>query len=130
METSFGDPAAEYTAVTEGVVVTDRSYIGRFRATGKDMLDLLNRLSSNKLEELPPGTGKGSILPTNKGRVIDLLHIFARDDHLLLLTSPQTRERIADDRTDCVTNVNLLASENNILNARQACPDDHAKHSL
>ena len=93
---SFGDPAAEYTAATEGVVVTDRSCVGRFRATGKDMLDLLNRLSSNKLEELPPGTGKGSILPTNKGRVIDLLHIFARDDHLLLLTSPQTRERIAE----------------------------------
>jgi len=70
--------------------------VGRFRATGKDMLDLLNRLSSNKLEELPPGTGEGTILPTNKGRVIDLLHIFARDDHLLLLTSPQTRERIAE----------------------------------
>ncbi len=93
---SFGDPVSEYTAATEGVVVTDRSCVGRFRATGKDMLDLLNRLSSNKLEELPPGTGKGSILPTNKGRVIDLLHIFARDDHLLLLTSPQTRERIAE----------------------------------
>ena len=96
MGTSFGDPVSEYTAATEGVVVTDRSYIGRFRATGKDMLDLLNRLSSNKLEELPPGTGKGTILPTNKGRIIDLLHIFARDDHLLLLTSPQTRERIAE----------------------------------
>ena len=93
---SFGDPVAEYAAATESAVVTDRSHIGRFRATGKDMLDLLNRLSSNKLEELPPGTGKGSILPTNKGRVIDLLHIFARDDHLLLLTSPQTRERIAE----------------------------------
>ena len=93
---SFGDPVSEYAAATEGVVVTDRSYIGRFRATGKDMLDLLNRLSSNKLEELPPGTGEGSILPTNKGRVIDLLHIFARDDHLLLLTSPQPRERIAE----------------------------------
>ena len=96
METSFVNPVAEYTAATERVVVTDRSYIGRFRATGKDMLDLLNRLSSNKLEELPPGTGKGTILPTNKGRVIDLLHIFARDEHLLLLTSPQTRQRIAE----------------------------------
>ena len=96
METSFGDPVSEYTAATEGVAVTDRSHAGRFRAVGKDMLDLLNRLSSNKLEELPPGTGKGTILPTNKGRVIDLLHIFARDDHLLLLTSPQTRERIAE----------------------------------
>ena len=93
---SFGDPAAEYRAATEGVALLDRSYLGRFRATGKDALDLLNRLTSNKLEELPTGTGIGTILPTNKGRVIDLLHVFASEEHLLLLTSPQTRERVAE----------------------------------
>ena len=93
---SFGNTEAEYHAAHEGVAVMDRSYVGRFRVSGKDALDLLNRLSSNKLEELPPGAGKGSILPTNKGRVIDLLHLFAREDHLLMLTSPQTRERVAE----------------------------------
>ena len=95
---SYGDPAAEYHAARESlaVAVMDRSYLGRFRVTGKDTLDLLNRLSSNKVDELPPGTGAGTIMPTNKGRVIDLLHLFARDDHLLMLTSPQTRERVAE----------------------------------
>ena len=93
---SFGDPTAEYRAAKEGVALLDRSYAGRFRVTGKDALDLLNRLSSNKMEELPAGTGIGTILPTNKGRVIDLLHVFAGEDHLLLFTSPQTRERVAE----------------------------------
>ncbi len=93
---SYGDPAAEYDAARESVAVMDRSYVGRFRVTGKDTLDLLNRLSSNKVDPLPPGTGAVTILPTNKGRVIDLLNLFARDDHLLMLTSPQTRERVAE----------------------------------
>ena len=93
---SFGDAASEYRAATEGVALLDRSYAGRFRVTGKDALDLLNRLSSNKVDVLPPGTGAGTILPTNKGRVIDLLHLFATEDYLLMLTSPQTRQRVAE----------------------------------
>ena len=93
---TFGDAASEYRAATESVALLDRSYAGRFRVTGKDALDLLNRLSSNKVDLLPPGTGAGTILPTNKGRVIDLLHLFATEDHLLMLTSPQTRQRVAE----------------------------------
>ena len=93
---TFGNAAAEYRAATEGVALLDRSYAGRFRVTGKDALDLLNRLSSNKVDVLPPGTGAGTVLPTNKGRVIDLLHLFATDDHLLMLTSLQTRQRVAE----------------------------------
>ncbi|MBI4200796.1 MAG: aminomethyl transferase family protein [Chloroflexi bacterium] len=94
--TTFGDPAAEYTAGRQGVALLDRSYLGRFKVTGKDALDLLNRLTSNKVDVLPPGTGAGTILLTNKGRIIDLLHLFSLKDHLLMLTSPQTRQRVAE----------------------------------
>ncbi|MBI4200494.1 MAG: aminomethyl transferase family protein [Chloroflexi bacterium] len=93
---SFGDPATEYQALREGVALLDRSLTGRFRVTGRDALDLLNRLSTNKVDVLPPGTGAGTILTTNKGRVIDLLHLFSRPDHLLMVTSPQTRSRVAE----------------------------------
>ena len=93
---TFGDAAAEYRAATDGVALLDLSYAGRFRVTGKDALDLLNRLSSNKVDVLPPGTGAGTVLPTNKGRVIDLLHLFATEDHLIMVTSPQTRQRVAE----------------------------------
>lgn len=93
---TFGDAAAEYQAARQGDALLDRSYVGRFRVTGKDALDLLNRLSSNKVDVLPPGTGAGTVLPTAKGRVIDLIHLFATEDHLLMLTSPQTRQQVAD----------------------------------
>ena len=92
----FGDAVAEYRVAQEGAALLDRSYTGRFRVTGKDALDLLNRLSSNKVDILPPGTGAGTILPTNKGRVIDLLLLIGMEDHVLMLTSPQTRQRVAE----------------------------------
>ncbi|MCH7705728.1 MAG: aminomethyl transferase family protein [Chloroflexi bacterium] len=93
---TFGSPADEYRAATEGAAVLDRSYMGRFDVTGKDAPDLLNRLSSNRVDPLPPGTGAATILTTNKGRVIDLLHLFSVDDRLVMLTSPETRERVAE----------------------------------
>ena len=93
---TFGDRAAEYRAAQYGSALLDSSHTGRFRVTGKDALDLLNRLSTNKVDTLSPGTGAGTILTTNKGRVIDLLQIFALEDGLLMLTSPQTRQRVAE----------------------------------
>ena len=93
---AYKDAASEYGAATEDVALIDRSYLGRFRVQGKDALDLLNRLSTYKVDVLPEGTGAATVLLTNKGRVIDLLHLFAIQDGLLMLTSPHTRQRVAE----------------------------------
>ena len=86
----------QYAAATSGIAIADRSHIGRLKLTGEDALDLLNRLSTNKLDDLAPGGVMGSVLTTNKGRIIDLLFIARQDDHLLVLTSPDTRDRVAE----------------------------------
>lgn len=93
---SADDIANQCAAATNGLVLADRSHIGRLKLTGEDALDLLNRLSTNKLDDLAPGGVMGSVLTTNKGRVIDLLFIARQDDHLLVLTSPDTRRRVAE----------------------------------
>ena len=93
---AYKDAASEYRAAMEDVTLIDRSYLGRFRVQGKDALDLLNRLSTYKVDVLPEGTGAATVLLTNKGRVIDLLHLFAIQDGLLMLTSPHTRQRVAE----------------------------------
>ena len=93
---SFEDPVTEYDSIRHGLVVMDRSYVGRLWVTGKDGLDLLNRLSTNKLDELSPGNGEASILTNNKGRVIDLLYVSRVNDDLLILTSPQTPNKIME----------------------------------
>lgn len=93
---SADDIANQCAAATSGLALADRSHIGRLKLTGEDALDLLNRLSTNKLDDLAPGGVMGSVLTTNKGRVIDMLFIARQDDHLLALTSPDTRSRVAE----------------------------------
>ena len=73
--------------------VSDR---GRLLVSGVDAIDLLNRLSTNDLERLQPGHGMGTVLTTNKGRIIDLLRVLRRAADLLVLTSPGTQGRVAE----------------------------------
>ena len=74
----------------------DMSDFGRLVVTGSEAIDLLNRLSTNDLEQLEPGQGISSVLTTNKGRIIDLLRVLHRGDDLLVLTSPGTQQKVAD----------------------------------
>lgn len=86
----------EYAAATQGIGVLDRSHIGRLKAIGTDALDLLNRLSTNKLDDLAVDAVMGAVLTTNKGRIIDLLFVLRQADYLLILTAPETRQRVAE----------------------------------
>jgi folate-binding protein YgfZ len=74
----------------------DVSNYGRLSVRGDDALDLLNRLSTNDLELMRPGGGMETVLTTNKGRIIDLLRILHMGDHLLMLTSPGTQDRVVE----------------------------------
>ena len=86
----------EYASATEGVGLADRSHLGRLRMSGADALDLLNRLSTNNLDDIAIGDLQGTVLTTNKGRIIDLLYVLRQDDHLLVFTGPETRQRVAE----------------------------------
>ena len=63
----YSDIAAEYAAITTAAAVHDASYVGRLKAVGEDTLDLLNRLSTNKVIDLEPGQGAPTILTTDRG---------------------------------------------------------------
>ncbi len=88
--------ADQYAAVTGAAGLVDRSRVGRLKVTGADALDLLNRLSTNRLDDLAVGRGLYTVLTSNKGRIIDLLFVARRDEHLLVLTGPDTRSRVAE----------------------------------
>ena len=92
----FGDTIREYRAARQTAALLDRSAFGRLRISGADSLDLLNRLSTNKLTDVEPGHGAATVLTTNKGRVIDLLGIANLGDELLVITSPGTQERVVE----------------------------------
>ena len=86
----------EYRSFTEGSTAIDRSDVGRLRITGKDAVDLLNRLSTNELMDLEIGNGLVTILTTNKGRIIDMLQVYRLKDELLVNTSVCAAEKVAE----------------------------------
>ena len=92
----YSSVAEEYQAATEAVGLLDRSPVGRLRLTGADALDLLDRLSTNKLDDLAVGQGMYTVLTSNKGRILDLLFVLRLDDHLMVFTGPGNREQVAE----------------------------------
>jgi folate-binding protein YgfZ len=93
---AYGSVLAEYRAASETAAVHDASYTGRIKATGADALDLLHRLSTNDVVSLQPGQGAPTVLTTDRGRILDLLTVFNLGDHVLILTSLQTRDRVIE----------------------------------
>ena len=89
-------PEDEYRALTSGVAMMDRSDVGRLIVKGEDSLDLLNRLSTNELATLEIGEGAATVLTTNKGRIVDLLHVQRDEDRLDVFTSPGNQQRVAE----------------------------------
>ena len=94
--TSYGSPEAEYISTQEGVGVVDRSHLGRILAHGSDTLDLLNRLSTNLVDPLAIGKGESTVITTGKGRILDWITMLHHSDDVLILTSPERRDVVAD----------------------------------
>ena len=85
---AYTNAAAEYRAALETAAIFVHSHAGRLRAAGDDALDLLNRLSTNRVDNLPPGHGTPTILTTDRGRILDLLLVVNAGPYALLLTGP------------------------------------------
>jgi folate-binding protein YgfZ len=70
---------------------------GMIHLCGKDSLDLLDRLSTNKLTDLTSaGMGMGSVLTTNKGRIIDLIYLYVFQDRIAVTTSFEATQKVID----------------------------------
>ncbi|MGO9482632.1 MAG: aminomethyltransferase family protein [Candidatus Kryptoniota bacterium] len=85
---------AEYSAARRCAAFFDFSNFGKLRITGKDALDLMNRISTNDLSGMRPGMGKQTFLATEKGRVVDLCTVYAQQEDLLLITSPSNSPNV------------------------------------
>jgi len=84
---SYGTVEVEYESFTSSAAILDRSHTGRLTQSGRDALDLLNRLSTNKVtnvRELEPVT---TILTSASGRIVDVVTVICRStENVLLLT--------------------------------------------
>ena len=93
---AYFDVLTEYQAATTGAALHDISYTGRLKATGADGLDLLNRLSTNKVIDLETGQGAPTVLTTDRGRILDVIGVINLGGHILLTTSPGLQQPVID----------------------------------
>ncbi|MBU3742253.1 MAG: hypothetical protein FGM24_08210 [Candidatus Kapabacteria bacterium] len=81
-------------AAWQSVAVIARPSVGWVRMRGTDRLDLLQRLTTNDLASLRPGSGKHTVLLTDKARVIDVLAVLHDEHETMLLCSGGNAGRV------------------------------------
>jgi len=94
---SFGDVPGERDAAMCRAVLADRSDAARIDSAGRDILDLLHRLSTQDLKDLTPGLGRATVLTTPKGRIVERLFILplaARSTLLVGGRVPGTAQKV------------------------------------
>lgn len=90
----FSSPELEINSLYNGVGLVDLSANGIIELRGKDVLDFLNRISTNSLKDLPKeGIGK-TIFTTEKGRIIDTATVLNFDDYQILVCSGVNKMKI------------------------------------
>ena len=90
----FSSPESEINSLNNGVGLVDLSANGILELRGKDVLDFLNRITTNSLKDLPKeGIGK-TIFTTEKGRIIDTAAILNFDDYQILVCSGANKMKI------------------------------------
>ncbi len=91
---SDSDVIQQAEASTAGAFFRDERTRGVVRIVGGDALDLLNRLTTAKLDDLVPGQVRETLVTTEKGRVMDAVLVLPGESAVLLLTSGETAETL------------------------------------
>jgi folate-binding protein YgfZ len=92
----FGDPEAEYRALTSGAALIDLGYRTLVRATGPDRIAFLQGMLTNDVASLSPGSGCPALLLTIQGRVTADVRVAALDDAHLLDVDVRARDAFVD----------------------------------
>ena len=84
-----------YTAAHDTAVLVDRSDLGLLKFSGKTRLDLINRMSTQKVIDLGEGEGAATVLTTEIGRIIDRIILYEDGAEVYCLTSENNGDNIA-----------------------------------
>src|ERR1019366_4142113 len=83
-----------YQALRSGAAWLDLSARGRIVARGRDRARLLHAITTNEVKKMTPGTGCYAFLLNPQGRIQADLCLFCHDDHFLIDTEPELREKV------------------------------------
>ena len=85
-----------YEALRHGAAWMDVSARGRIAVYGRDRVRLLHNLTSNEVKKLAVGSGCYAFLLSPQGRIQADLTLLVFDDHIMLDTEPELREKVAE----------------------------------
>lgn len=94
-ETKLASVTEAYQAAHSAAVLIDRSNLGMLKFSGETRMDLINRMSTQKVIDLKRGQGAATILTTDIGRIIDRLILYAASENVYCLTSENNADNIA-----------------------------------
>jgi len=83
-----------YEALRQGAAWLDLSARGRIVAHGRDRARFLHNVTSNEVKKMTPGSGCYAFLLNPQGRIQADLHLFCFEDHFLIDTEPDFREKV------------------------------------
>ncbi|MBK8553907.1 MAG: hypothetical protein IPL53_23825 [Ignavibacteria bacterium] len=67
---------------------------GLINASGNDLIDFINRMSTNDFRKLPKDEFRKTVLTTDKGRIIDLINVLNFADRQYIVTSDNFQDRV------------------------------------
>lgn len=67
---------------------------GFINASGNDLIDFINRMSTNDLRKFPENEMRKTVLTTDKGRIIDLISIFNLNEKKFIQTAFENQDKV------------------------------------
>jgi folate-binding protein YgfZ len=81
---TYGEVEPEYAAIRRGAALLDSPHRGTIIVTGKDRRDFLNRMLTQELKDLAPGTAKSAFWLNRKGRIESDLLLMELGDRIVM----------------------------------------------
>ena len=98
--TNFGDVAAEYRAIREGVGMWDLSPLNKWEFRGPDAVEAAQRMHTNDIVGMRPGQVRYGAFVDEAGSVVDDGTVFRfADDHLWVCTNSNDRATYFEEAT-------------------------------
>jgi folate-binding protein YgfZ len=90
----FSSNKNEVNSLYDGVALRNISHQGIVELKGKDSLDLLHRISTNKISDLPKEGVRKTIFTSEKGRIIGFGTLLNFEDYQLLVCGRDNKNKV------------------------------------
>ena len=86
----------QYKSLVDSCGLIQLNNMGVLRAKGNDVLDLIDRLSTNEISKLQDHSWIDTVLTTNKGRIVAQIRLLKSPKQILILSDSNILAKIIE----------------------------------